>query len=181
MTVRIKDKDSVTEVDATDYFGIDGTVGLRKWSWANLVAGLKSGTKLASGLTSTFFQDIAEKGVADGYASLGTDGKVPASQLPAPALNTQTGTSYTLVLSDAKAIVEMNNAAANTLTIPPNSSVAFPLNTTLDIVQYGAGATSLVAGAGVTLRGGLVSNGQYTGWSIYKRSDDEWVLTGGTK
>jgi len=57
--------------------------------------------------------------------------------------NLQTGTSYTLVLSDAGKIVEMNNGSANTLTIPANSSVAFPVDTRIDIIQYGAGATSV--------------------------------------
>ena len=41
-------------------------------------------------------------------------------------MNPQTGTSYTLVLADAAKIVECANAAAITLTVPPNSSVAFP-------------------------------------------------------
>ena len=42
------------------------------------------------------------------------------------AINTQTGTTYTLALADKGKIVEMNNASANTLTIPTNASVAFP-------------------------------------------------------
>jgi hypothetical protein len=45
----------------------------------------------------------------------------------------------------------MNNAAANTCTIPPNSSVAFPLDTVVTIRQIGAGITTIVAGAGVTI------------------------------
>ena len=36
-------------------------------------------------------------------------------------------TSYTLVLSDAGKLVQPHSASANNLTIPPNSSVAFPL------------------------------------------------------
>ena len=185
MAVRIKDKAAVTEVDSSDRFGIDGTVGLRSWSWVNLVAGLKSGTKLAAGLTTTFFQDVSEKSVADGYASLDSGGTVPLAELPASVkgtatINTQTGTTYTLALVDAAGIVEMNNASANVLTVPPNSSVAFAIGTRMDITQYGAGATSIAAGAGVTLRGNLNVNAQYEGVSIYKRATDEWVITGGT-
>ena len=45
----------------------------------------------------------------------------------------QTGTAYTLVLADAFKLVAMNNAAANTLTVPPNSSVAFPIGTRIDL------------------------------------------------
>lgn len=180
MGIRIKDKANVTEIDTSDRLAIDGTIGLRNFSWPQLVAALKSGTKLAVGLTAVFFQDVADKGIADGYASLGSDGLVPDAQLPSAVLNTQTGTTYTLVLADAGAIVEMNNASANTLTIPPNSSIAFPLVTTIDITQIGAGLTSIAAGAGVTIKGELVSRGQYDGFSLYQRATDDWVLTGGT-
>ena len=96
-------------------------------------------------------------------------------------INTQTGTSYTLVLSDKGKIIEINNASANTLTIPPNSSVAFPIKTRIDIVQYGAGQTTFVAGSGVTIRSvddKLALSSQYSSASLYKRGTDEWVLMG---
>jgi hypothetical protein len=187
MAVRIKDKAAVTEVDSSDRFGIDGTVGLRSWSWVNLVAGLKSGTKLAAGLTTTFFQDVSEKSLADGYASLDSGGTVPLSELPTSVkgtstINSQTGTSYTLVLADAGAIIEMNNASANSLLLPAIASVALPVGTTLDVVQMGAGLTTvaIVPASGVVIRGNVISFGQYRGLSLYKRSDDEWVVFGGT-
>lgn len=99
------------------------------------------------------------------------------------SINTQTGTSYTLVLTDANGIVEMNNAAANTCTVPPNSSVAFPVGTEIDVVQIGAGATTIAAGAGVTILSGLsggslVVPGQYSGVTLYQRVANTWVLQG---
>lgn len=95
-------------------------------------------------------------------------------------INTQTGTSYTLVLSDGGTIVEMNNAGANTLTIPPNSSVAFSIGTRINIVQYGAGQTTVVAGSGVTINTAetLLLQDQYAGVSVYKRATDEWIIVG---
>lgn len=95
-------------------------------------------------------------------------------------INTQTG-SYTAVLGDAGKVVEMNVGSANNFTVPPNSSVAFPVNTRIDLAQYGAGQTSVVAGSGVTIRsasGHLKLTGQYSGATIYKRATDEWVLIG---
>lgn len=95
-------------------------------------------------------------------------------------INTQTG-NYVLVLTDQGKLIEMNVGSANTVTIPPNASVAFPTNTRIDIVQYGAGTTSLVAGSGVTIRskdGALEVGGQYGGFSIYKRGTNEWVAVG---
>ena len=66
-------------------------------------------------------------------------------------VNNQTGTAYTLVLGDAGFLVRMSNAAANACTIPPNSAVAFALETVVTIRQVGAGITTIVAGAGVTI------------------------------
>lgn len=95
--------------------------------------------------------------------------------------NAQTGTTYTLVLGDAGNVVSMNNASANTLTVPPNSSVAFPVGTQVDLVQLGAGQTAIAAGGGVTIRsdtGKLKLSGQYVGATLLKLATDEWLLAG---
>ncbi|RLA59043.1 MAG: hypothetical protein DRQ89_14610 [Epsilonproteobacteria bacterium] len=91
----------------------------------------------------------------------------------------QTGTTYELLLTDAGKIVEMNNVGANVLTIPANSAVAFPVDTRIDIVQGGAGLTS-VAITSDTLLGDVVSYGQYKALSLWKRSATVWVIFGGT-
>lgn len=94
--------------------------------------------------------------------------------------NTPTA-SYTLVFADAGKVVEMNVAAANNLTVPPNSSVAFPVGTIIEVVQLGVGQTSIVAGSGVTIRspgGKLKLTSQYSSVSLRKRATNEWVLNG---
>ena len=104
------------------------------------------------------------------------DGKAPA----ALTANRQTAT-YTLVLSDATKLVEMNVASANNLTVPPNSSVAFPTGTQILLAQYGAGQTTIVAGSGVTVRssgGKLKLSGQYSGATLVKIATNEWYLFG---
>ena len=76
--------------------------------------------------------------------------------------------------------MSFNNAAAITLTIPTNASVAFPIGTRIDLLQYGAGQVT-VGGAGVTIRSfgaRLKLAGQYSGATLWKRSADEWVLIG---
>ncbi len=85
--------------------------------------------------------------------------------------------SYTLVLNDGNGVVEMNVAGANVLTIPTNASVAFPIGTTVLVLQYGSGQTS-IAGPGVTLRQpfGLLILGQYRSATLYKRATDEWYV-----
>jgi hypothetical protein len=101
----------------------------------------------------------------------------PAGTVADQTINTRTA-SYTLALGDANNIVEMNVATANTLTVPPNSAVAFNIGARIDLSQYGAGQTTVVAGAGVTVRAaaGLRLNGQYAGATLRKRATDEWVL-----
>lgn len=93
-------------------------------------------------------------------------------------INTQTGTTYTLVLSDQNKLIQGNNAAAITFTVPPNSSVALPLNTTIYWQQYGAGLITLAPGVGVTIRSpnGLTSNTQYSVRALMKIGTDEWVI-----
>lgn len=96
------------------------------------------------------------------------------------SLSAQTG-SYTLVLADAGKAVEMTVAGANNLTVPPNSSVAFPVGTVIEVAQLGAGTTTLVAGGGVTLqsRGALLNlAGQFAVASIRKRATDTWLVAG---
>jgi hypothetical protein len=94
--------------------------------------------------------------------------------------NRQTA-SYTLVLSDADKLVEINNASANNLTVPLNSSVAFSTGTQILLAQYGAGQTTIVATSGVTIRsngGKLKLNAQYSGATLIKIATDEWYLFG---
>ena len=67
------------------------------------------------------------------------------------AINTQTGTSYTLVIADDTSLVTLANASAIALTIPLNSSVAFPIGACVDIVQFGAGQVTVSGASGVTL------------------------------
>ena len=89
--------------------------------------------------------------------------------------------NYTLVLSDAALVIEMNMAAANNLTVPPNASVAFPIGTTIEVGQLSTGQTLIVAGAGVTLRAynnNLRLAGQYAMCSLIKRGTDDWWVAG---
>lgn len=116
--------------------------------------------------------------------SSGTDYDADWEDVPAatayPQAESDATTAYTLVLADAGGVVEMTNGSANTVTVPPNASVAFAVNTRIDVVQYGSGTTTIAAGAGVTLRGDLEVPAQYAGVSLWKRGTNEWVVFGGT-
>jgi hypothetical protein len=92
----------------------------------------------------------------------------------------QSGTTYTFVLGDRGTMVESTSASATTFTVPPNSSVAFVVNTVISWCQYGAGTLTIVAGAGVTLRttSSLVARTTYAEGSIRQRAINEWVVSG---
>jgi hypothetical protein len=95
-------------------------------------------------------------------------------------INTQTA-NYTLVLGDGiNTIVEMNSASTRTVTVPPNSDVAFPVGTQIPLTRYGAGSLTVVAGSGVTINTAstLVLRSQYSMASLYKRGTNEWVIAG---
>lgn len=101
--------------------------------------------------------------------------------LPLIFINEQTGTSYTLVLADKSKLVDCANASAITLTVPPNSSVAFPTGSKIAVRQSGAGAITLTPGSGVTLQSqdsALTTNGQYAMCVLIKVDTDTWAVEG---
>ena len=75
----------------------------------------------------------------------------------------------------------MNVATANNLTVPDNATVALAVGSQVDVSQYGAGQTTVVAAAGVTIVS-VSSNkkigARYGTATLYKRAANEWVLSG---
>jgi hypothetical protein len=132
--------------------------------------GTMSGNIAMSGAQTVDGQDVSADGTILDTIKIGYVGQ-----------NLQTGTSYTLVLTDAGEVVDLDNASAIALTIPPNSgggSVAFAVNTRIDIVQYGAGQVT-VGITTDTLRGLTKTPGQYKAVTLWKRASTEWIIFGG--
>jgi hypothetical protein len=88
--------------------------------------------------------------------------------------------SYTLVLADKGKLVEMSVATANNLTVPLNATVAFPTGSQINILQTGAGQTTVVATGGVTINAtpGLKLRAQWSSATLIKRGTDTWTLVG---
>ena len=95
-------------------------------------------------------------------------------------INTQTGTTYTTVLTDQSKLVTLNNASAITLTIPANSSVAYPVGTKIDFAQLGAGQVTFAGAGGVTVNGTptLKLRDRYSAATCIKIATDSWLLVG---
>lgn len=65
--------------------------------------------------------------------------------------------------------------------MPPNSTVPFEIGARIRVMQAGAGQTTFVQGAGVTIRsngGKLKCTGQYSVATLEKVATNEWFLSG---
>jgi hypothetical protein len=99
-------------------------------------------------------------------------------------INAQTGTTYTTVLADNGKLTTLTNASAIAVTIPPNSSVAYPVGAQINMAQLGAGQVTVSGGSGVT----VVSTGataaspkaraQYSTLTAVQTSTDNWLIMG---
>ena len=91
---------------------------------------------------------------------------------------------YTLVLTDAGKVIEINSGSDENVTIPPDSGgggVAFPLGTQIVIVRMGAGAVTIVEGSGVTTRSDddkAKIKSQYSSCVLIKHETNEWYIFG---
>lgn len=138
-----------------------------------------------SNFASTITTSLAAKASTTALATETTDRTAADVVLTAAQLvivaNNQTGTAYGPVLADAGKVIELNNAATITVTIPLNATQAFPIGTVIELWQQGAGQVVVAAAGGVTIRsteGKLKLYGQYAAASLRKRGSDEWVLVG---
>jgi hypothetical protein len=89
--------------------------------------------------------------------------------------------SHTLALTDAGKTINMNVATANDLTIPLNASVPFAIGQRLDVIQTGAGQTTIVATSGVTINSKNSNKkiaARYSGATLIKLDTDTWILIG---
>ena len=94
-------------------------------------------------------------------------------------VNSQSGTSYTLGLSDLENTVTMNNSAANVVNIPPYSSVAAPVGARVRVIGLGTGQTSFSPSTGVTLSspGLFTIASQYGTVELENIGVDNWILS----
>lgn len=96
--------------------------------------------------------------------------------------NAQTN-DYILALSDSTVatIVTINKATANTITVPTDISVPFPIGTQIVLSSLGVGQTTIVAAGGVTINssgGKLKIADQYSGATLIKLATNTWLLFG---
>jgi len=102
---------------------------------------------------------------------------------PSFVINTQSGTTYTLVAGDAQKLVTLSNANPITLTVASNATQALPVGTQVTISQFGAGQVTVVGAVSpnpVTINGtpGLKLRTQWSSATLIQTSTDNWLLVG---
>jgi hypothetical protein len=124
--------------------------------------------------------------VKDGAAAIRTVGNGFDGALGKVALNPQTAT-YTAVLTDNQnKVVTMDVATANDFLIPTNANVAFPIGSIINVVQIGAGTTTIEAVTpGTTTISSTGSTAtapelraQFSAASCVKVATDSWIILG---
>jgi hypothetical protein len=95
-------------------------------------------------------------------------------------LLTETGphtANYTLALTDTSRVVAMNPSGTATVTVPDNTSVAFPVGSVVGVYNLSEFAVTLVGAGGVTVRnaGDVL---EFREVSLRKRATNEWVVAG---
>jgi len=94
---------------------------------------------------------------------------------------TDAAANRTLVITDKDMYIQMTNAGANTITVPDNATVPFPIGTIVEGEWNGVGQTAFVAGGGVTINsadGNLKIEKRYQVAGLKKVAVDTWTLVG---
>ena len=110
-----------------------------------------------------------------------TDGTQTLEGVPSRTPIIQKTDSYTLsALTERDSLIEVAKATATTITIPLNSAVAFPVGTSIDILQTSTGQVTIAGDAGVTVNStpGLKLRTQWSSATLFKRAANTWVVYG---
>jgi hypothetical protein len=160
-------------ITATGTIAIDSTVATLTGSQAFTNKDLTSGTNTfpTSLATLTGSETLTNKTLTDPKINLAFDAETA---------------SYTAILANNSQVVTMDNASANTFSIPTNASVAFPIGTQINVLQIGAGQTTIQAVTSGTTS--ILSTGataaapklraRYSAATCVKAATDLWYVFG---
>ena len=150
-------------------------------SSANLAAALTDETGTGSVVFSNSPTLVAPTlGAASATSIAFSDGTQSKEGVPSRTPVNAKLVDYTLALTDRDSLLDFSPSTASIVTIPPNSSVAFPVGTSIDVLQSGTGQVSIAGGSGVTVNGtpGLKLRTQWSSCTLFKRATDSWVVMG---
>lgn len=165
---------AVSPVDSVTFSGSSsGTMTLQSTAIASGTVTIPAGTATLVSTTAT--QTLTNKTID--YNS-NTISNLPAANLDL-TLNAQTGTTYTLALSDKNKLVTLNNAASIAVTVPTNANAAFATGSQVNIQQIGDGQVTVAGDTGVTVNGtGLKLRAKWSAATLIKTGTDTWTIVG---
>lgn len=94
---------------------------------------------------------------------------------------TEVTASRTLAIGDLDKTLKCNSKSTITITVPPNSDVAFPTGATITLSRENTGAVTVAAGPGVTIVSSDSKksiNKRYEMAALIKKATDTWQLVG---
>lgn len=112
-----------------------------------------------------------------------TDGTQTLAGVPSITSIASKTASYTLsAATERDTIIEVDSASATTITVPTDAAVNFPVGSTLDIIQVGAGQVTIAGDTGVTVNGtpGTKLRTQWSSVTLLKRAANSWLVFGDT-
>ena len=110
-----------------------------------------------------------------------SDGTQTKIGVPSISTISQKTDSYTLSdLNERDVIIEISKGSAATLTIPADSTVNYPVGTTLDVIQTNSGQVTIAGAGGVTVNAtpGLKLRTQWSSATLLKRAANTWLVFG---
>jgi len=155
----------------------------------NTLSGIAASSFVLSNGSGNIDGSAAQKAIPSGVVVGDTDTQTLTNKsLTSPkinlGINAVTSTTYTTVLDDNGKLVTLSNGSAIAVTIPLNSSVAYPVGAQINMVQLGAGQVTVAGTSGVT----VVSTGataatpktraQYSTLTAVQTSTDNWLVMG---
>lgn len=137
------------------------------------------GTPSSSNLAAAVTDETGSGALVFGTGPTLTDAKINLG------IDAETA-SYTAVIGNNSQIVTMNNASANTFSIPTDAVVDFPVGAQITVLQIGAGQTTIQAvNSGTTTINstGATANApklrvRYSSATCIKLSANNWVVIG---
>lgn len=137
-----------------------------------------SDTQAGSLELATDAEAVTGTDTARAVTPAGVAAVVAATRARYSGVNAQTGTTYAPVLSDEGKLVTLSNAGAITVTMPQDSTTAFPVGATIDFVVIGAGMATFSAGSGATVNPTSVTRAQWSAVTAIKRAANTWLIVG---
>lgn len=146
---------------------------------ANFASTVTTSLGLKAPLASPTFTGtvtVAASGVAF------TDGTQTKEGVASRTPIVQKTASYTLsALTERDSLIEVSSATGVTITIPTNTAVAYPVGTSIDILQTGAGQVTIAPVDGtvtVNATPGLKLRTTWSSATLFKRAANTWVVFG---